>query len=313
MSSFEKALIRDGVDLLYLVSPSSAAIMLQRVNYIFTVWDLCHRDFPEFPEVRNWGEFRRREQLYSLALPAAFCVVTDSELTKEKMASYYGVNRDRIVVIPFQPSVACRTNESVLSDAEVLRIYDLEPGYLFYPAQYWAHKGHIRLLQALAIYRDRNNSAPLCVFCGSDQGALETVVEYSRMLKLDKGVRRLGFVPNEHIPSLYRNARALVMPTYFGPTNLPPLEAMLLGIPVIYPSHLTEQCGDAAFYFDVESPESLCSALEMALETSGESTRQKGYMRLREIEEQRQRGEQSLARMLKSFSSRLQCWQPLPI
>lgn len=34
------------------------------------------------------------------------------------------------------------------------------------------------------------------------------------------------------MPEFYRRARRMVMPTYFGPTNIPPLEANALGCPV---------------------------------------------------------------------------------
>ena len=41
--------------------------------------------------------------------------------------------------------------------------------------------------------------------------------------------------------SLYLNAIALVMPSYFGPTNMPPYEAFKLGTPVLYPEILAKQ------------------------------------------------------------------------
>ena len=62
----------------------------------------------------------------------------------------------------------------------------------------------------------------------------------------------LGYVPDEELPALYRRARALVMPTFLGPTNIPPLEAFACDCPVaisgIY--GMPEQLGDAALYFD---------------------------------------------------------------
>ena len=44
----------------------------------------------------------------------------------------------------------------------------------------------------------------------------------------------MNFLPDEEISYLYKNCLAVVMPTYFGPTNIPPLEAFKLGIPTIY-------------------------------------------------------------------------------
>src|SRR5262249_60417747 len=69
--------------------------------------------------------------------------------------------------------------------------------------------------------------------------------------------------PAEDVPPLYQGAAALVMPTYGGPTNLPPLEAVTLGCPVIYSdlAGCREQMGDAALYCDLFDPSSLADHL----------------------------------------------------
>ena len=43
VSSLENMLLKDNVDLVYFVSPGDSCLLLQRINYITTVWDLCHR------------------------------------------------------------------------------------------------------------------------------------------------------------------------------------------------------------------------------------------------------------------------------
>jgi hypothetical protein len=64
VSPFETRLLRQGCDLVYFLTPSARAKTLQRLNYVATVWDLCHRDAPEFPEIREYEQFRIREHLY---------------------------------------------------------------------------------------------------------------------------------------------------------------------------------------------------------------------------------------------------------
>jgi len=54
---------------------------------------------------------------------------------------------------------------------------------------------------------------------------------------------------------------ALVMPTYFGPTNIPPVEAWSLGVPVLYSSTHFSHGKDAAEYFNPDSPRSLVYAI----------------------------------------------------
>ena len=48
------------------------------------------------------------------------------------------------------------------------------------------------------------------------------------------------------------------MPSYFGPTNLPPIEAFKLGVPVFYPDlpGMREYVGNAAILIDLNNPKS---------------------------------------------------------
>ena len=77
----------------------------------------------------------------------------------------------------------------------------------------------------------------------------------ARELKVDRQIRHLGYVPANDMAALYANAEALVMPTFFGPTNIPILEAWGLGCPVITSDirALREQAGDAALLADPNS------------------------------------------------------------
>lgn len=39
-------------------------------------------------------------------------------------------------------------------DEKILAKYNLVTGYYFYPAQFWAHKNHLRILEALILLRE---------------------------------------------------------------------------------------------------------------------------------------------------------------
>jgi glycosyltransferase involved in cell wall biosynthesis len=309
ISSFEKTLKSDGVDLVYFLTPMLEAALLQSLNYIFTVWDVCHRDFPEFPEVRESAEFERRELMYKTTLCKAYSIIVDSEELKQKIVFYYNIDPSRISIVPFQPSLVCVSQTDSGKDVEVLSKHGLNPGYLFYPGLFWSHKGHIRILDALAVFLERNGYVPRTVFCGGDSGNIEVIIDRINKLDLGDAVKILGFVEDVDIPSLYRGASALVMPTYFGPTNLPPLEAMSLGVPIIYPRHLRNQCGDAAIYFDVDHTISLCEAIEQLLLTNeGDRIVEAGRKRYREMAASVVKSETELKSLLSRFERRLDCW-----
>ena len=53
------------------------------------------------------------------------------------------------------------------------------------------------------------------------------------------------------------------MPTYFGPTNIPPIEAITLSVPIIYSDipGAKEQLGSAAIYVDLKKVDELSIAI----------------------------------------------------
>jgi glycosyltransferase involved in cell wall biosynthesis len=71
-------------------------------------------------------------------------------------------------------------------------------------------------------------------------------------------------VPDDDMAALYTLSAGLVMPTFFGPTNIPPLEAWHFGRPVITSdiAGLREQNGDASLLIDPRSPPALAEAMK---------------------------------------------------
>ena len=269
-SPLEKELLKQKVDLVYFLSPSNWAQSLENLNYITTVWDLCHRDDLEFPEVRWNREFEARERSYRSILPRATAVFVDSELGQINVARRYGVDPERIHVIPFQAAEVTRREfkSGVKDEVNVRSKYQLDVPYVFYPAQFWAHKNHVYLLEGLHTLNQKYGKRIGVIFSGGDQGNKFYVQKHVAALGLTDLVRFAGFVTNEEIIALYRQSIALVMPTYFGPTNLPPLEAFQLRVPVLYSDKegLRDQVGDAALLMDLNNPGSLALHLKNLVE-----------------------------------------------
>ncbi len=303
----ERELQQNKIDLAYFVAPDRRSLTLQRINYVATVWDLCHRDSPEFPEVRDNFEFLSREIVYSNTLSQALFVLCDSLTLCDRISRRYGLDKERLIAMPFSPGPF---TESVHSEAKetVLEHYELTQGYYFYPAQFWAHKNHVRILQALELLNKKGKS-PHVVFSGGDQGAMSHVKATASKLGVSEQVQFLGFVPAEHVRGLYEGCGAVVMPSYFGPTNLPPLEAWKLNKPLLYSSHLSEQSGQAALLFDPDSAVELAKAMDDVTDSKvAESLVREGTQRLAEIDKLREQAEQEMLSRLDTFSKRLECW-----
>ena len=300
LAPFEKILLKHGCDLVYFPTPSTRSASLQSLNYITTVWDLCHRDTPEFPEVREYSLFHKREHFYKNYLSSALLIITDSLQLSLAISNRYGIDIDRLLHLPFSPSPFLK--EHMSNDSEiVLKKYDLKRGYFFYPAQFWSHKNHIRILEALVILNKRNIYCEV-VFAGGDQGNQAHVENFIVKNKLSKNVKLLGFVPAEDMRGLYENCNCVIMPTYFGHTNLPPLEAWSFGKPLIYSEHLREQVGEAAILVNPDSDIELAGAMADVLDSNSfNDTIQNGYEMLKQIQEQQGKSESLLYSYLLKF------------
>ena len=307
-SFFENKLLKYGIDFVFFVTPSSKAFYLQQINYAITVFDLCHREYPEFSEVSSYNIFYLREKILQHCLGPSTYVITESDKLKKQIALIYQKDEDRIISIPNRPSPLLTYDKNNLKSA----IFEQLPkNYFFYPAQFWAHKNHIKILYAIDKLKHSNVDFNI-VFCGKDKGNLENINKVIEKLNLQKNIFIFNFLTHEQVSELYQNAIALLMPTYFGPTNYPPLEAWAYKIPVIYSDHLKEQTLDAAIYCDPESSESIADCmLKIQIDANLRSNLIKnGLKMLKLIESQRKNSLNQLVKKIALFENKRETWRP---
>jgi len=217
---------------------------------------------PYFPEVSNNGEWDRRERNFQEELPKALAVITGTNTAKLQIERFYGVHSAAIRVIPFPtPVFACACEETEASNINLPS--GISGEFLFYPAQYWPHKNHLRLLKAMQILRDQHQWDGTLVCCGSDKGNLDYLKTLAVNLRIDDRVRFFGFVQRNELTALYQRALALTFVSYFGPDNLPALEAFGLGCPVIASAidGAEEQLGAAALYVNPDSAQDIADTV----------------------------------------------------
>lgn len=257
------------IDLVLLNEDGEAALRIGDHPFIVTVWDLDHRDYPEFPQWHRARGFERQERLFTNTLQRAVGVIANSASGACRISHLYHVDPHRIVELPFLPSVTVRRHAAghgVKTVDDVRRKYNLPELYIFYPAFYAFHKNHLYILEGLINLERRFGIILHAVFCGGSDphpGARERLEEQVQALGLTRRVLFLGLVPDDDVPPLYEGAVALVIPSYFGPTNIPPLEAVVLGCPVICSdiAGCREQMKDAALYCDLRDVASLADQL----------------------------------------------------
>ncbi len=216
--------------------------------YVATIWDTQHRVQPWFPEVSAKGEWRDRERLYSEYVRRASAVIVGTETGAHELREAYGDVSGATQVIPMPtPSFAVSAGMRPRSG----RPGDVPPRYLLYPAQFWPHKNHLTAIRVIAALNNMYDP-PSLVCVGADKGTKDHVMREAKALGVEHRIHTPGFVDRNRLTQLYQHADALLYPSLFGPDNLPPLEAMALGCPVVAArvSGADEQLGKAAVLVD---------------------------------------------------------------
>ena len=144
--------------------------------------------------------------------------------------------------------------------------YSLPDKFFLYPAQFWEHKNHARLIDAFAVVASEFPSLHL-VLTGHRQHRYQAVMTQVTNLKLSNRVLHLGYVPTTDIFGLYQLSTALIMPSLFESISIPIFEAFRARVPVCASGimALTEQVGDAGLIFDPMSIVSIANAMRRIL------------------------------------------------
>lgn len=252
------------LDLIFYFSASHLATLID-VPFVTVIYDLQHRLNPQFKEVSADGRWETREYGVNYACKYAFRLFVDSAIGKEDIQKYYKVESKRIVVLPFLSPSYLRTNISSKKTILTIKKLHLPSDYIFYPAKFWPHKNHKNLIKALSILKKHGKIVNL-VLTGSkdaDFSSFDSIMKLVKKYSLDDQVIYLGLVNNEELSVIYKFAKALVMPTYFGPTNIPVLEAWAMAVPVIYSDirGCREQLGDAGLLVNPNDPNSIAEKI----------------------------------------------------
>ena len=260
---------RHDVKLIFWTAPDERALD-SGLPFVMPVHDLQHRLQPWFPEVGGRAEREVREHLYASAARRAVALLADSETGREDILQAYGrwIDGDRVKILPFVPPPYLTSVDREVQVRRARAALPLPPRYFFYPAQFWPHKNHTLIVEALRLLSQSGLADVHVVCCGSGAGRLRRdtrrgVLRRATSFGLARRLTLLDYVPDALMGGLYLGAAGLVMPTRFGPTNIPLVEAWTTDCPVIT-SDLRgprEQAGDAALLVDPSSPEALADAM----------------------------------------------------
>lgn len=252
-SNLERVAERQKVELLIFASPNHLSPGIQSIPYATTVWDFGHIDLPHARETALGGLWAWRENLYQKTLRRSMRIFCDSDATARRLGSEYKVDQRRIVKIGLLPTV------------EGVSPLSLDKPHFIYPAMFWPHKNHAMLLRAFGKFLALSGPSAYLVLTGAGQEEAR-IRELTSELGLQELVKFEGLVSRTKLLELVKGSSGLLMPSMLGPSNLPPLEAALLGVPAILSdSHSMEDLMSGGTYVDVFDEDAWANAMRALL------------------------------------------------
>ena len=209
-----------------------------------TIHDLVPLHHPEWTTKRTRAMHGRK---YRNAAVTCDVVFVNSSFTGRDVTATLGVPEERIRVAHPAPKRVFRREGAAadLGHPYVLTVATLEP-----------RKNLRTLVEAHRLF----GPGLLLAVVGAEGWGEQPLLD-------DQRIRKLGYVSDEELASLYRGAAVVAYPSRFEGFGIPVIEAMACGAPVVVSSHasLDEASGGAAVRADPDDPASFAAGIERAL------------------------------------------------
>ncbi|TMK77769.1 MAG: glycosyltransferase family 4 protein [Actinobacteria bacterium] len=250
-----RAARKRGVDLLHNLFTTAPGAPL--VPQVTTILDVIYKRFPETHAgllgrglaALTWTAARRSRR-----------ILTISEAAKADIVRFLGVPADNVDVTYPGPALP----QTAPADARAELGLGPVPIVLTVSAKR-PHKNLERLFEAFA--QVRAEPAPILVVPGYETFHEDELRKRADEIGVADRIRFAGWVADDVLEGLYREAACLVFPSLAEGFGLPVLDALVRGTPVACSnaSSLPEVAGDAALYFEPTDTDAIAAAIERLL------------------------------------------------
>ena len=199
------------------------------IRYITTVHDIQAYHYPEY---HPFHEVAYSRMIWRSCRKKSLINICISGFVRDDIVKTLGFRPERLETI-YDPVTL---NPDEQADFEALeKRYGIEDGKYFYTlSQMIPHKNTVTLLKVFAAIRDRGEDIPCRLLISGIKGnASDEVNRLLAELKLEDQVTLTGFVSDAERNALCSHSRAFLFPSIFEGFGIPPIEAMILGVPVI--------------------------------------------------------------------------------
>jgi len=260
-SCLERVLSQHRIDLVF----ESAQFFGWRLDMPAIAWipDFQHRGLPH---LFSRGAWWKREIGFRAQVASGRTIMLSSEDARRACEHYYPSTRGRTRTVHF--AIPPGSKIAYAEARAIANTYNLPEQFIFMPNQFWRHKNHQLVLDALKILNARGHQIVIAASGKQedprDPDYVPTFLAALEKNKMQQSLRLLGLIPYAHLAHLMHTCTALLNPSLFEGWSTTVEEARAMGTPMIL-SDLEvhhEQMGENATYFERGSAQSLANVLE---------------------------------------------------
>lgn len=219
------------------------------------------------PDMFFTAEVAARNHHITQAAEHASRVILSSHNAREDFESFAPQFASRVRVLPF---VAQVLDSAYGTDpARICAEYDLPARYIYLPNQFWKHKNHQLVVDALTLLKPQHPE--ITIVCTGNPADPRNPSHFDALKAsiagrgLQKNMIILGLVPYDHLFPLMRQSLAMLQPSLFEGWSTTVEEAKSVGKRVLLsdiPVHREQhQPPLEARFFDPHDPQTLARAL----------------------------------------------------
>jgi Glycosyltransferase len=249
---------RYGVNVL---SHIQSSVWCPGVKNIAWIPDFQHKYLPEFFSKK---ELSIRDAEFERIAACMDKVILSSKAAKDDFIKYYPQYKEKACVLHFVPVLDFVPLNGV---SKVQEKYGIAGKYFFLPNQYWKHKNHKVVLEALRILKEDGNFVRV-VSTGntSDYRAPEYFAEIKEFIKEHELVDRyliLGMIPYADVQALAEASLGYINPSFFEGWSTTVEEAKYRGKPILLSDLKVhrEQAPEKSVFFDPNDSEELAKKM----------------------------------------------------
>jgi len=219
------------------------------------------------PNRFSFFSYWKREIGFKFQTTSRKIIMLSSEDSRKDCEKYYPSSKSFTNVVNFA-ILSLKERFTVKNCEDLYSKYFISKNYFFLPNQFWTHKNHLCVIEALKLLKNKNLDITIISTGNTNDprnpNHFQEIKNKINSYGINNSFKILGLIPYEDMNMLLLNCIAIINPSFFEGWSTTVEEGKCTKTPMILssiPVH-KEQSGDNAFYFNPNSPQELADILE---------------------------------------------------